>query len=67
MAERSYRRSLGLFSLVSLGLGGTVGSGIFVVPGVAAGLLGPAALLVWLLIGLSAGAVAFATRLGLPC
>ena len=60
MAERSYRRSLGLFSLVSLGLGGTVGSGIFVVPGVAAGLLGPAALLVWLLVGLSAGAVAYA-------
>jgi amino acid transporter len=60
MAERSYRRSLGLFSLVSLGLGGTVGSGIFVVPGIAVGLLGPAALFVWLLVGLSAGAVAFA-------
>lgn len=60
MAEPAYRRSLGLFSLVSLGLGGTVGSGIFVVPGVAAGLLGPASLLVWLLVGLSAGAVAFA-------
>ena len=60
MAEQSYRRSLGLFSLVSLGLGGTVGSGIFVVPGVAAGLLGPAALVVWLLVGLSAGAVAYA-------
>ena len=60
MAERSYRRSLGLFSLVSLGLGGTVGSGIFVVPGIAAGLLGPAALFVWLLVGLSVGAVAFA-------
>lgn len=60
MAERSYRRTLGLFALVSLGLGGTVGSGIFVVPGIAAGLLGPASLLVWLLVGLSAGAVAYA-------
>lgn len=60
MAARSYRRSLGLFALVSLGLGGTVGSGIFVVPGVAAGLLGPAALPAWLLVGLSAGAVAYA-------
>ncbi|MEN6517410.1 MAG: amino acid permease [Methanospirillum sp.] len=60
MAERPYRRSLGLFSLVSLGLGGTVGSGIFVAPGVAAGLLGPAALFAWLLVGLSSGAVAFA-------
>ena len=60
MAGRSYRRSLGLFALVSLGLGGTVGSGIFVVPGIAAGLLGPVALIAWLLVGLSAGAVAYA-------
>ena len=29
----SYKRSLGLFELVSLGVGGTIGSGIFVVPG----------------------------------
>ncbi len=32
----AYKRSLGLFELVSLGVGGTIGSGIFVVPGVAA-------------------------------
>ena len=28
-ARKSYRKSLGLFELVSLGLGGTIGSGIF--------------------------------------
>lgn len=42
MAEDgTYRRSLGLVELVSLGVGGTVGSGIFVVPGVAAKLERP--------------------------
>ena len=41
MAEvGTFRLLLGLFELVSLGVGGTVGSGIFVVPGVAAKLSG---------------------------
>ena len=55
MAEvGSYKRSLGLFELVSLGVGGTIGSGIFVVPGVAAKLSGPWSLLAWLIVALSA-------------
>ena len=33
---QSFRKSLGLFELVSLGVGGTIGSGIFIAPGVAA-------------------------------
>lgn len=45
--EGTYRRSLGQLELVSLGIGGTVGSGIFVVPGIAAGILGPASLIAW--------------------
>lgn len=45
MQERkSYRKSLGLFELVSLGLGGTIGSGIFIVPGIAAGIAGPSSI-----------------------
>ena len=58
MAEAgAYKRSLGLFELVSLGVGGTIGSGIFVVPGVAAKLSGPWSLLAWLIVALSASCV----------
>jgi len=58
MAEvGSYKRSLGLFELVSLGVGGTIGSGIFVVPGVAAKLSGPWSLLAWLIVAISASCV----------
>jgi amino acid transporter len=58
MAEvGTYKRSLGLFELVSLGVGGTIGSGIFVVPGVAAKLSGPWSLLAWLIVSLSASCV----------
>lgn len=53
----TYKRSLGLFELVSLGVGGTIGSGIFVVPGVAAKLSGPWSLLAWLIVALSASCV----------
>jgi amino acid transporter len=53
----TYRRSLGLIELVSLGVGGTVGSGIFVVPGIAAGLIGPASLIAWVIVALSASCV----------
>lgn len=52
--ETSYRKSLGLVELVSLGVGGTIGSGIFVVPGIAAGIAGPSSLLAWLIVALSA-------------
>jgi len=53
----TYRRSLGLIELVSLGVGGTVGSGIFVVPGVAAKLIGPYSLIAWVIVALSASCV----------
>ena len=52
-----YKRSLGLFELVSLGVGGTIGSGIFVVPGVAAKLSGPYSILAWLIVAVSASSV----------
>ncbi len=54
-----YRKSLGLIELVSLGIGGTIGSGIFVVPGVAAGIAGPWSLLAWAIVAVSACCVAF--------
>jgi APA family basic amino acid/polyamine antiporter len=43
------RRELGLHQAVALGVGGTVGGGIYVLVGVAAGQAGPAALLAFLL------------------
>ena len=53
----TYRRSLGLIELVSLGVGGTVGSGIFVVPGIAARISGPYSLIAWVIVALSASCV----------
>jgi len=55
--KRTYKRTLGLFELVSLGVGGTVGSGIFVVPGLAAGLSGSWSLLAWVIVAISASCV----------
>lgn len=52
-----YRRNLGLLELVSLGVGGTIGSGIFVVPGIAAGIAGPASLVAWVIVAVSASSV----------
>jgi len=58
MADKtSYKRSLGLLELVSLGVGGTIGSGIFVVPGIAARLTGASSLYVWLIVAVSAPCV----------
>jgi amino acid transporter len=54
---RIYRRSLGLIELVSLGVGGTVGSGIFVVPGLAAKMSGPGSLIAWVIVAISASCV----------
>jgi amino acid transporter len=56
--ETEYRKSLGLVELVSLGVGGTIGSGIFVVPGIAAGIAGPSSILAWAIVALSACCVA---------
>lgn len=55
--HRVYKRSLGLFELVSLGIGGTIGSGIFVVPGLATELSGPWSLLAWVIVAISASCV----------
>lgn len=57
---RSYRKSLGILELVCLGVGGTIGSGIFVVPGVAAQLAGASSLVAWPVAAASACAVAYA-------
>jgi amino acid transporter len=54
MAEGTYKKSLGQVELISLGIGGTIGSGIFVVPGIAAGIMGPASLLAWVIVAISA-------------
>jgi len=60
MQERkSYRKSLGLFELVSLGLGGTIGSGIFIVPGIAAGIAGPSSIFAWIFGSISASCVMY--------
>lgn len=53
----TYRKSLGLVELVCLGVGGTIGSGIFVVPGIAAQLTGAWSLLAWLIVAISASSV----------
>ncbi len=55
--KKSYKKALGTFELVSLGVGGTIGSGIFVVPGIAAGIAGPSSLLAWLIVAISASCV----------
>jgi amino acid transporter len=50
-------KPLGIVDLVGLGVGGTIGSGIFVVPAIAAGMTGPSSLFAWLLCAISFGAV----------
>jgi amino acid transporter len=43
MADAQLKRSLGLATVVSLGINGVIGQGIFLLPGKAAGMMGPAA------------------------
>jgi amino acid transporter len=57
--KRSYRKSLGLFELVGFGLGGTVGSGIFIVPGIAASIAGPSSIIAWIFACASAACVMY--------
>jgi amino acid transporter/nucleotide-binding universal stress UspA family protein len=45
-------RSLGLFTITMIGVGGMIGAGIFVLTGLAAGVAGPALVLVYILNGL---------------
>lgn len=49
VAPTTLRRALGLWQAVALGIGGTVGGGVFVLVGVAVGVAGPAALVAYLL------------------
>jgi len=58
--QRTYRKTLGVLELACLGVGGTIGSGIFVVPGEAAHIAGESSLIAWLVVSASACAVAFA-------
>ncbi|MBU0493258.1 MAG: amino acid permease [Chloroflexi bacterium] len=50
--EVTLSRDLGLFTITMIGVGGMIGAGIFVLTGIAAGVAGPALVLVFLLNGL---------------
>lgn len=58
--SRAGRRQLGLFDATCLVVGAVVGADIYVVTGQGAGLLGPAALVAWLVAGAMALAIALA-------
>jgi amino acid transporter len=51
-AKMQLLRTLGLGQILMLGIGGTMGAGVFVLTGHAAGMVGPAVILVFLLAGL---------------
>ncbi|MBL4633298.1 MAG: amino acid permease [Kofleriaceae bacterium] len=50
--QHELKRSLSLTDVVALGINGVVGTGIFLLPGVAAGMMGPASILTLLFAGL---------------
>ena len=50
--EVTLSRDLNLFTVTMIGVGGMVGAGIFVLTGIAAGIAGPALVLVFFLNGL---------------
>ena len=52
MARKQLVRSLGVLQILMLGIGGTMGAGIFVLIGHAAGMAGPALILAFLVAGL---------------
>ena len=52
MRKKQLVRTLGLAQILMLGIGGTMGAGVFVLTGHAAGMVGPAVILVFLLAGL---------------
>ena len=52
MSRKQLVRTLGLPQILMLGIGGTMGAGVFVLTGHAAGMVGPAVILVFLLAGL---------------
>ena len=63
--ESRYKKSLGIFELVGLGMGGTIGSGIFVVPGIAVGIAGPSSLNAYI-VGLQRSCKIYLTGLKYP-
>jgi len=52
MAKKQLVRTLGLPQILMLGIGGTMGAGVFVLTGHAAGMVGPALILAFLVAGL---------------
>ena len=53
MAEQiGFKRNMGLFMAVMIGIGATMGPGIFALPGELADLIGPLGILVYLAMGL---------------
>ena len=58
--EVTLSRSLSLFTIVMIGVGGMIGAGIFVLTGIAAGVAGPALILAFFLNGLITTLTAFA-------
>ena len=52
MAKKQLVRTLGLAQILMLGIGGTMGAGVFVLTGHAAGMVGPALILAFLIAGL---------------
>ncbi len=59
LSEVELSRDLGLFSVTMMGVGGMIGAGIFALSGIAAGVAGPAVVLVFIL----NGAITFLTAL----
>jgi amino acid transporter/K+/H+ antiporter YhaU regulatory subunit KhtT len=51
MAEIGFRRNMGLFMAVMIGIGATMGPGIFALPGELAHMIGPLGILVYLAMG----------------
>ena len=59
VTRKGYRKSISLADLVSLGLGGTICSGIFIVPGIAVGIAGSSSIIAWLFASLSVSCVMY--------
>ena len=51
MASQKLKRTLGLTDLIFFGIGGIIGTGIFVIPAIAAKMVGVASLWIWLELG----------------
>ncbi len=52
MTHRSLERDLGLYAVITISVGAMIGSGIFVLPGLASKIAGPGVILAYLLAGL---------------